>query len=244
MTATPDGAVCTHCDGSVAHQHDDGADGSIREKRRTLTRGAGLRIVILTAVVLAVTAATAGWTGLVLPVPLLSPVLAGAAGWALVTALGLLVAGALNTSGRAVGERVALALGSVAAGAATPLAALAVATLVGTGSSWTASLPTAGATAAGWATAALSAEVVDALRLRTLLLRPDRRGEQVRAAVARGAGGPDSRLLAGTLLGAAAMGTWAAALMVLPVLVVVLVPLHAALRALAARAAAPGTGRR
>lgn len=241
--------ACAHCDGSIPHRHDAGDQDAlrVRERAQALRRWSVVRggIALGLLGVVAVVGGGARAPGTVSADPWLA-VLAGGLAWSLTTAAGLLVAGALHRPGQADeparghGSYRALALGSVAAAAATPIAALLVVLVLPGGQAGAAGWTTALGAAAGWVATALTADILGALRLRTLLLAADRGGDAARAAAARGPALRFGRHLAGTTAAGGAFATWTLALGVLPVLVFVLVPLHAALAALVAgrRAAA------
>lgn len=239
-------APCEQCDGSVPHRHQAPGASRVRAESRALGRWAGLRVAAL-VVVVAVTAAVAtpGVDVAATRLGLLLP--AGAAAWAVVTAVGLLVAGSLHRPEQPGTASRALALGTIAAAAALPLLALAVALLLrpdaaatlptraSPGAAWAGWWPAAAWIGVGWLVAALAADVVGALRLRRLLGSSARRGEEARHAVAAR---PlhHARHIAGSLGGAAAFSLWAAGLGALPAAVAVAVPLHAAVAARLAHA--------
>lgn len=248
--------ACAHCDGSIPHRHDadeqhDATDQGaqrVRERARALGRWSVARGGLVLGVLGLVVVAAGGGAraaGTVATDPWLA-VLAGGLAWPLTTAAGLLVAGALHRPAqtddpaRAHGSYRALALGTVAAAAATPIAALLVVLVLPGGEAGAAWWTTALGAGAGWVATALTADILGALRMRALLLAPGRGGDAARAAAARGPALRLARHLAGTMAAGGAFATWVLALGVLPVLVLVLVPLHAALAALVAgrRAAA------
>jgi hypothetical protein len=236
MTSASTGSTtsCEHCDGSLAHEHVDIAE--VRSRVRSLTRWVVVRgLLVLAGAGIGVAALATSTTAQAMAGPVAALVLAGVAAWLVVTVLTVAVAGlALQRRARTEpAPDIALAIGSVAGAAGTPVAALAVALLSGA-PWWTATL----AAGLGWAGAAILADLVGGLRLRAGLLAGGRTAESRRLAGRGMAGSADPGQLVATMLGAAVFAGWVAALDVLPVLVVVLVPLHAGL---AARAGAART---
>jgi hypothetical protein len=227
--------VCAHCDGSIPHRHDDASQiaARIRERAHGLALWSTVRGVLAAAATLLVIALAGAGSGSGTPVPVVA--VGGAVSWLVATAVGLLVAGAVHRPGDARAARAALAVGSVATAAATPLVALALTLATVDDARLAAPWPAAAGAGLGWLVAASAASVTGALRLRAELLAPAPRGEPARAAASRGESLGHGRNLAGSAVGAAGFAAFVLALGVLPVLVVVLVPMHAALAALVAR---------
>ncbi|WP_154793381.1 hypothetical protein [Occultella kanbiaonis] len=234
------GYVCPHCEATHEHDHVD-EHAVVLARLTSLARFAWLRagIGVLALVALLV---------LTPPTAALAYVLAGLVAWALTTALGLLVASfrAARTGNRREG---AFVLTAVLAGAAlTPLAAFGVALaardgLAGAGGSDSSSALALGAATAlavaaalGWYLGSAGSEVVGTISLRRLLLQESRAGEAARdVAVRTRASGHPVRDLVWTVASALVFGLWVFACQFLPVLVIVLIPLHVALLALSRR---------
>ncbi len=234
--------ACEHCDSSTPHEHVDVAQ-AVSARRRTLAMWSGVRIVLL-AVTAALLAGLAGIPGATEPWVV---VLAGAVAWALATSAGVLAAGLAHRSragARPRSARAALAVGALVTAAATPLVALAVALLPVLDDAGDSPVLLASWTGLGWLGAALAAEVAGAVRLRAVLLAPGPDGERARAEAVRRAGPHarghrDAAAVLGAVAAAAVFTAWTAALMALPALVVVLVPLHVVGAALVGRARFP-----
>jgi hypothetical protein len=231
------GYVCPHCDASHEHDHVD-EHAVVLARLTSLARFAWLRVGTGVLALVAL---------LVLTPPAAALVHAGAAliAWALVTALGLLVASvrAARTGNRDEG---AFVLTAVLAGAAvTPLAAFGVALAARSGlaggggpDALTLGAATAVALAAalGWYLGAAGSEVVGSLSLRRLLLQESRAGEAARdVAVRTRESVHPVRDLVWTLASALVFGLWVFACQFLPVLVIVLIPMHVALTVLSRR---------
>ena len=206
----------------------------VRDRAGRLARSAALRLAIALAAAATTTLVTNAPAA---PEQAALALLAGAAGWTLATATGVLVAGWHAGARRdaAADSRVSLALGSVTAAAVTPVAALGVVLVLeplAPGPWWHSALQAA----LGWFVAALTAEALGALRLRALLLAPAPLGDAERAAAERGELPSERRRLLGTAAATALATAWLLALAAIPALVLVAVPLHAAIAALLARA--------
>ncbi|MFD1504549.1 hypothetical protein FE374_05745 [Georgenia yuyongxinii] len=217
---------CEHCDDSVPHEHLDVAAivGAARRSAlvRAVTMIATAVVVIAVAMVVAVGAAGTGAAVSALTITMV--------GWAVATAIGVAVVGAVR--GRS--SSGALIVGALTTAALAPVVALAVAVLARAG--WAGALVAGG----GWLLCGAVATLARARTLRALLLTEGDAGERARAgAVAKRAqaGRADvvRWLSQGVLVGVSA---WL--LTLLPVLVVVLVPLAVVLAVAAAR---PRTGR-
>ncbi|MBZ2196163.1 hypothetical protein [Occultella gossypii] len=231
------GYVCPHCDATHEHDHVD-EHAVVLARLASLARFAWLRVGIGVLALVALLVLTP-------PTAALAYVFAGLAAWALTTALGLLVASvrAARTGNRREG---AFVLTAVLAGAAvTPLAALGVALaarsgLAGAGGSDALTLGAATAVtlagALGWYLGAAGSEVVGTISLRHLLLQESRAGEAARdVAVRTRESVHPLRDLFWTLASALVFGLWVFACQFLPVLVVVLMPLHVVLVVLSRR---------
>ncbi|WP_163542955.1 hypothetical protein [Occultella kanbiaonis] len=233
------GYVCPHCEATHEHDHVD-EHAVVLARLTSLARFAWLRVGIGVLALVALLVLTP-------PTAALAYVLAGLVAWALTTALGLLVASvrAARTGNRREG---AFVLTAVLAGAAlTPLAAFGVALaardgLAGAGGSGSSPLALGAATAVavaaalGWYLGSAGSEVVGTISLRRLLLQESRAGEAARdvAVRTRASGHPVSDLV-WTVASALVFGLWVFACQFLPVLVIVLIPLHVALLVLSRR---------
>lgn len=240
MTDTPAPAepyVCPHCEETHAHEHVDSRAVVLAHRRRLAVVSAARIVLVLLAVVgvLLWLPATAG----------LALIASGVLAWALATAAGLLVASLdlarQGGQGQAAGagSRRLVTVSVLTGAALTPVAALLVAlagrALVdGTGPGAAAMVATAAGT--GWLTASAAADVVRALRLRSLLGAESRAGEVARAAAVRTRDRADEwTQLATVVVTAAVVALWVGLCHQLPAVVVVLVPLHVALVALSRR---------
>lgn len=228
--------VCPHCEATHEHDHVD-ERAVVRAHRSRLAVVSGMRVLlVLLAVVTAVLVlpATAG----------LAVVGAGLVAWALATAAGLLAASAdlARRGGTGQGadarqntavERRLVTVSVLTGAALTPVLALLVALA---GRSWVdpaAVLAVSAAAATGWLAGSAAADVVRALRLRTVLAADSRAGEVARASAVRHREHSDEWRQLATVVGTALLvGLWVALCQLLPVVVVVLVPLHLALVAL------------
>lgn len=231
MSETPAPAepyICPHCEATHEHDHVD-EPAVVRAHRSRLAAASGVRAVLVLlalVIVLLLLPATAG----------LALVGAGLLAWGLATAAGVLVASAdLARRGGDTRDRSAerrLVTVSVLTGAAlTPVLALLIALA---GRSWVdgpgALVAVAAAAATGWLAGSAAADVVRALRLRTLLTTDSRAGEVARASAVRYREQSDEWRQLATVLGTALLvGLWVALCQLLPLAVVVLVPLHVAL---------------
>lgn len=222
---------CEHC-GSTDPQH--GETHAVLDRRRAaLGRSAAAMVGVLTGAGVATAAALTqtGW-----PVAALGLVLSGAVAWAAATAGGVVAVGLAQRRTRPAGPASSLAVGALTTAALTPVTALAIAAVGG----WL-GVPAwscAACAGVGWLLASGTSFVVSALRLRTDLLAPGQAGERARALVTgRRRRGADLRAFVGVLLVATVVAVWVALLSGLPLLVLVLVPLHVAVAALAARSA-------
>ncbi|MEE6296363.1 hypothetical protein [Georgenia wangjunii] len=218
--AAADPHACAHCDSSVPHSHRDVREAvttaRTRARRDALVRAGVAAVLLAGALVAAGTAVGAGWALVVLAVTV--------AGWALSTAVGVVVAGAYRAR---TSDARALVIASLTAAALTPLVALAVA-LVGPRH-----LVLALVAGAGWLACTAAVEVSRARTWRTLLLEPGREGETARARAVseeEPAGGHARWFATGVVVGA-----FVVALTLVPVAVVVLVPLAVVLAAVSAR---------
>ncbi len=236
---------CEHCDESVPHEHLD-VPSIVRARRDSLVRSSAAAAAAWLLLAVAPLAAAAA-TGAAGAATTLGSTLLGMLAWGLATAVGLVAAGrARRRSAR--GPAASLATGALAAAAVTPPLALGVALVAGSAGAQPAVV--ALGAGAGWLTAALAAEVVGSLRHRSLLLAPGPDGEAARAGAVewsrphsgvgdsarrRGAGRDELERLPGAVVAGAAVGTWVTVLSVVPVLVVVLVPLHVGAVALLGR---------
>lgn len=225
-TAAETPYVCEHCDDSVPHSHVDEkplVDAYRRELLGALVAVAALAVLWLAATLLLAREAA------------FATVL-GAASWVLATALGL-VAFALTRRSRP--GAAAVIVGAVTTAAVTPLLALLVALLTPGGVA-----ARAVAAGLGWLVASAVVTGVRTVRLREVLVADTREGEAARSGVVRTAGRPSPYVEAGWLVltaGVTALCVAATALM--PVVVVVLVPLNAALAVLTRRQQARAAAR-
>lgn len=231
MSETPAAAepyICPHCEATHKHDHVD-ERAVVRAHRSRLATVSGLRAVV---VLLAITG-----VGLLLPATAaLTWVGAGVLAWLVATAVGVLVAaGDLARRGddtrRSTTERRLVTVSVLTGAALTPVLALLIA-LAGRawadGSGAILAVPVAAAT--GWLAGSAGADVVRALRLRRLLAADSRPGEVARAAAVREREHRDEwRQLATVLATALLVGAWVALCQLMPLVVVVLVPLHLAL---------------
>lgn len=215
---------CAHCDSTLPHEHVD-VGAVVRARRRALLAWSAAYVGVLAVAAAALSALSP--TTAPGPLPLL---LAGALGWAATTAAGVITAGLANQGRPDRRAEANLALGAMASGALTPVAALAVALLLGSAGPGRA----AAWAGLGWLAAASAAEVASRLRTRALLLAPGDAGERARATAVHLRAPRDGAALLGALAAAATFALWLAVLALMPVLVLVLVPLHAATVALLA----------
>ncbi|UFU05299.1 hypothetical protein [Ruania halotolerans] len=229
----PGAHVCPHCDATHEHDHID-ERAVVAVLRSRLLRYAGVRIAV--GVLALATAALLGPS-------LLIASAAAALAWALVTAIGMTAAtidlAHKPSDGRSRAQESRFVLVSVLIGAAlAPVAALGLALLaplVPTGSPQP-HLAWALAGAAGWFAGAAGAEVVAELRLRHLLGSDTRPGEVAREnAVRLREHTREGRILIAVLATAGALGLEILLCLWMPVVVVVLIPLHVAVAALAGR---------
>src|SRR5699024_416685 len=156
---------CDHCDSTEDHTHID-------ERAKVLAfrsamRGADIGRALV-AVALLLVAVTFSGLGL----------LAGAAAWLLVTAIGMV---ALSAANRVRPAAQAVLLGALVSAAAMPLLALAISQTVGTG--WQVAV----AAAAGWLALSGGTEILRNRGLAGTLVAHTREGEAARSAVAAGA---------------------------------------------------------
>lgn len=213
--------ACVHCGDTDDHVHLDSAEHA-RSRRRALLYAVAVRAVTVVAAVLAIL--------LALPAPAaLAGLAAGVALWALSTAAGVLTAALLASR---LGRIRALMLGALLAAALTPALGAIAARM--DPMVWT----FAATIAVGYLAGAFAAEAVRLWRLRALLAQDTREGEVARdsAALTRDQD-RDLADLAATALMAVLAGGYVWATGVLPLLVLVLVPLHVAIVALLRRTA-------
>jgi hypothetical protein len=213
--------TCEHCDDSVPHEHVD-EQPLVEGYRAALRRG--VAAVAAVGATLAV-AVLIGGREAALAIPL------GAVAWTVCSALGLL---ALSVVRSRRSTPVAVIAGAVTTAALTPLLALLVAVAAGGDVGWRAA-----AGALGWLAVSGTVSGIRAGALRTLLAAHTREGEAARSGVVRTAGRPSPLAEAGWLVATGAVfGLCVLAAAVLPVVVVVLIPLNAALAVLSRRSAA------
>ncbi|WP_089771739.1 hypothetical protein [Ruania alba] len=227
---SPDTYLCPHCDATHEHEHVD-ERAVVEAYRQTLLTVAATRLAVAILAVAAVL--------LINPVLLLAA--GGAAlGWGVATAAGMgaatvdLARRRVPAGARSHPEERRFVLVSVLTGAAlTPLVALGLALLAPAG---LIPLPWALAVAAGWFAGAAGAEVIAELRLRRLLATDTRVGEVAREnAVRLRERTHEIRLLITVLATAVVVGAEVLLCLWLPVIVVVLIPLHVAVAALTGR---------
>lgn len=214
--------TCPHCDSTDAHVHLDSAE---------YARGRRSRLLLL--IVIRVTLLLAGLAALLLGATGSDGLLGLGSGlglWGVVTAAGVL-GGAM--AARRLSRLRSLMIGALLAGALTPLAALVVALL--------GPAPTVGfaaAVALGHYAGAAGAESFRMWRLRTLFGQDTRAGEIARDAATRTRDRDgDVADLIWTLAVSIIVGVWVFLTGLLPVLAVVLVPLHVAIVAMVRRRA-------
>lgn len=205
--------ACPHCDSTDSHVHLDSAEHARTRRSRLLSLiGSRLGLLIAAAAALAVLAPSTWWlvgAGL------------GLVAWVVVTGAGV-VAGSVSAA--RTSRLRALMIGALSAAALTPLAALALALVRGSVDPWF-----AGAAAVGFFAGAAGAEALRMWRLRALFGQDTRAGEIARdaAALTRDRDN-DAGDLAWTALQAVLVGGWVLLCALLPVLAIVLVPLHVA----------------
>lgn len=221
--------VCPHCDETHEHTHVDPRELVLGLRRRLVTVTA-LRGILLVAGLLASML-------LLPPTAVLTFACTGVLAWALAMAAGL-VAGSvdLNRRGgadaaktRAAQERF-MTVSVLAGAAATPVLALLIALA---GRSWTGAaglseaLGVAAGAGVGWLAVSVIVESVRSMRMRSLLGADTRAGEGAReAAVDMGGRTAQWRELVTMVLTAVLVGVWVLGCFLMPLLVVVLVPLH------------------
>ncbi len=222
---------CEHC-GSTdpGHTHRDTA--ALDARRAALGRWSAAMVGVLAGTTGA-TVAALSTTGV--PLAALGLVLGGALAWAGATAGGVLAVG-LTQGPR--GERplppaAGFAVGALATAALTPVAALAVALVARSLDvpPWSAAV----CAGVGWLLAGGVAFVVATTRLRADLLAPGSRGDQARSVAARATRRGDLRAFLAVVGTAVVAAVWVGVLQSLPLLVLVLVPLHVAVAALTVR---------
>lgn len=221
---------CEHC-GSTDPGHDHRDAAALDARRAALGRWSAAMV----GVVAGTTGATVGalvTTGV--PLAALGLVLGGALAWAGATAGGVLAVGLTQGRGeRPLAPAAGFAVGALATAALTPVVALAVALVA----RWLDVPPWSAAVCAGvgWLLAGGVAFVVATTRLRADLLAPGSRGDQARSVAARATRRGDLRAFLAVVGTAVVAGVWVALLQSLPLLVLVLVPLHLAVAALTVR---------
>lgn len=207
------GAACAHCDGSTPHSHVD--HGPLIQTYRTQ-----LRIVVIGLATMSVLAVLAV---LVFGGPARSALALAALAWFAAIVAGTQVHAV--TRRRTQREEVATIAGAIANAALTPLLALAVAALVDAPA-----LASGLCAAAGWMVMGGIASTGEALKVRRRLAEPTQAGEAARAVVAASGGRPGPHIEAAWLLASVfTFGAYVAAVTVLPITVIVLVPLHVAI---------------
>ncbi|UFU04074.1 hypothetical protein LQF12_05650 [Ruania suaedae] len=226
--------VCPHCEATHEHEHVDERT-VVDGYRRTLVAVSAARVAI------ALTAFAALLTG---PGGLLLAALLGLLSWAVVTAAGL-GAAALDHARRGTpGLRPRMshrqerrfALVSVLTGAALTPPAVLGASQAADGLVAAGPLALAVAVAVGWFTGSAAAETLGKVRLRSELVADTRAGEVAREAAVRLRDHTHEwQGLVTAAVTAAAVGLEALVCLWLPVLVVVLIPLHVAAAALVGR---------
>lgn len=236
--------VCPHCDESHEHTHLDPREVVLSLRKRLAA------VTTVRAVLLALSLAA----GLLLlsPTAVLTFACAGIVAWALAMAAGL-VAGSIDLNRRggsvAAGSRATqdrfMTVSVLAGAAATPILALLLA-LVGRsftgGTGLAEAVPVAAGSAVGWLAVSAVVESVRSMRMRNLLGAESRAGEGAReAAVSLDGDTVQWRELVTMALTALLVGVWVLACSLIPLLVVVLVPLHVALAVFSRRMAA-GSG--
>lgn len=239
MTESPAPAepyVCPHCEATHEHQHVD-ERAVVLTHRRRLAVVSGIRGVLAALAMLGALILLPVTAGLTL-------VGSGVLAWLLATATGLAVASLnLARSGGdlprgSAAERRLVTVSVLTGAVLTPLLALLVgllgrAVVEGRGA---AAVAVAAAAATGWFVGSALADAVRALRLRALLGAESRAGEVARASSVRSRDTADEWPQLATGVGTAVVvGLWVALCHLLPVVVVVLVPLHVALVALSRR---------
>ena len=229
MSETPAAAepyICPHCEATHEHDHVD-EHAVVRAHRSRLGTVSALRVVVVLLAIVAMilllpATAALTWVG------------AGVLAWLVATAVGVLVAAANlarrgDDTRRSTTERRLVTVSVLTGAALTPVLALLIALA---GRTWAdASIVAVSVAAAtGWLAGSAGADVVRALRLRRLLAAESRPGEVARAAAVREREHSDEwRQLLTVLATALLVGAWVALCQLMPVVVVVLVPLHLAL---------------
>ncbi|HIZ34866.1 MAG TPA: hypothetical protein H9815_03740 [Candidatus Ruania gallistercoris] len=232
MSETPVPAepyICPHCEATHEHDHVDerAVVGHYRTRLAVVCGVRALLVLLAVAGVLLWLPPTAG----------LTLVGAGVLAWVLATAAGLLVASVdLARRGgdaqQAASERRLVTVSVLTGAALTPVLALLVALV---GRAWADEgavtvLSVSAAAATGWLAGSAGAEVVRALRLRSLLVADTRAGEVARASAVRHREHTGEWRQLGTVVATALLvGLWVALCQLMPVVAVVLVPLHLAL---------------
>ena len=229
MSETPAAAepyICPHCEATHEHDHVD-EHAVVRAHRSRLGTVSALRVVVVLLAIVAMilllpATAALTWVG------------AGVLAWLVATAVGVLVAAANlarrgDDTRRSTTERRLVTVSVLTGAALTPVLALLIALA---GRTWAdASIVAVSVAAAtGWLAGSAGADVVRALRLRRLLAAESRPGEVARAAAVREREHSDEwRQLVTVLATALLVGAWVALCQLIPIVVVVLVPLHLAL---------------
>lgn len=229
MSETPAAAepyICPHCEATHEHDHVD-ERAVVRAHRSRLGTVSALRVLVVLLAIVGV--------GLLLPATaVLTWVGAGVLAWLVATAMGVLVAAANlarrgDDTRRSTTERRLVTVSVLTGAALTPVLALLIA-LAGRAWADASIVVVSVAAATGWLAGSAGADVVRALRLRRLLAAESRPGEVARAAAVREREHSDEwRQLVTVLATALLVGAWVALCQLMPVVVVVLVPLHLAL---------------
>ena len=229
MSETPAAAepyICPHCEATHEHDHVD-EHAVVHAHRSRLGIVSALRVVVVLLAIVGV--------GRLLPATaVLIWIGAGVLAWLVATAVGVLVAAANlarrgDDTRRSTTERRLVTVSVLTGAALTPVLALLIA-LAGRASADASIVAVSVAAATGWLAGSAGADVVRALRLRRLLAAESRPGEVARAAAVREREHSDEwRQLVTVLATALLVGAWVALCQLMPIVVVVLVPLHLAL---------------
>ncbi len=234
-TAPGETYVCPHCEATHEHEHVD-ERAVVDGYRRTLARASAARMAVILVTLTAVLLGSLGLLALA-GLGLLSWAVVTGAGWGAAVVDLARRPHSGTRMGTAQRDERRFVLVSVLTGAAlTPLAALGLALTAGAVVE-AHPLTVAGAAAAGWFAGSATAETISNLRLRALLVADTRAGEVAReAAVRLRKHTHEWRGLGTAAATAIVVGIELLVCLWLPILVIVLIPLHVAVAALVGRA--------
>lgn len=222
IMTTPAAHSCDHCDSSIPHSHDD----PFIATHNYLAKAKRLAIIRLVLIVVAVIA-----------LPVISALtdtstlafVFGVLGWFIVMAAGLL---SLNAQPKPGAK--AFLISAIVAAAVTPLVALGIGVLR-PGTSEASPIITAATAGIGWLLAGLAVDLIRMRQLEALVKSDSRDGEAARDALGR-LDDTQTAELGWSIFTPVLVGCYIWLIIALPLIVIVLVPLHVVISIVSRRA--------